>query len=714
MTTRKSRPAFAVGVLMLIAAVFLFISLAQPVWAAKDDSNDPTEKKEIYKELNDSEEQGEQGEQGEGYGVHEDPATFQKNFELTAEQKEYTITEIKKVISMYTKPQMSDLQKYYELAKWANQRVVYDGEFWNGKYNMEYYSHQWDAYGAINEDEKSVCAGIAIFYSNLCHAADLPCKFVRLNPKTLDHTITYIPDINGNAYYADITENDFLMSKNACGFAEDADLDFSGITNENAEDSTFEYREDESLKGSNIKDCWQEKVSYKAWFNEFALHKDTDLVFENEYVEKGSGTYGRHYASYRDFEKYPPQPYVGRESAVTGIWFLDDFYKEPTKIKEAILAKEFDDQLLNVTGIKNNYDFDNEEDIVNAVTDSISVNYFPSSDDEDNIVAEAATLTNGIDYEVNCAIDASANKATVTITGKGAYSGTYTVPVTLHTASVAQAPVKKNSFVYDGSSHELIDAGTAENGTMQYALGTAEGPTEEFTEAIPAATNAGAYHVWYRVLGDETHVDSEPEYLPGPVRIDPIEVDVTVKSYTVSIGKTVKLSPKLSVNIPVKYTFVNEDASVAKVNDKGVVKGLKKGTTDILVKVVPDESNQNYYFYSGYASIKVVKAANPIKLKANTVKLSAKALQKKSITVKRTDAFKVSKAKGTLSYKLFSAKQGKTSFKNKFSINAKTGVVTVKKGLKNGTYKVTAKVKAKGTARYKASAWKKVTFTVKI
>jgi len=43
----------------------------------------------------------------------------------------------------------------------------------------------------------------------------------------------------------------------------------------------------------------------------------------------------------------------------------------------------------------------------------------------------------------------------------------------------------------------------------------------------------------------------------------------------------------------------------------------------------------------------------------------------------------------------------------------KTGKVTVRK-LKKGTYKVKVKVKAKGNANYKASAWKKVTFRVRV
>ena len=87
---------------------------------------------------------------------------------------------------------------------------------------------------------------------------------------------------------------------------------------------------------------------------------------------------------------------------------------------------------------------------------------------------------------------------------------------------------------------------------------------------------------------------------------------------------------------------------------------------------------------------------------------------KQSKSIKRANAFAVSKTEGKPSYKLVSAKKGKKNFRKKFSVNAKTGKITVKKGLKKGTYKVKVKVKASGNANYKASAWKPVTFKVRV
>ena len=167
------------------------------------------------------------------------------------------------------------------------------------------------------------------------------------------------------------------------------------------------------------------------------------------------------------------------------------------------------------------------------------------------------------------------------------------------------------------------------------------------------------------------------------------------------------------VNMPNDLRIKNALKDFA-VNDKGVLKGKKVGYTGIYIDAATADGNTNYDVEGGVVEVEVVKAANPMTLKAKTVKMKAKDLKKKAKTIKRVKAFTVKNAKGTLSYKLVSAKKGTKNFKKKFKINAKTGKVTVKKGLKKGTYKVTVKVKAKGNSSYKASSWKKVTFKVKV
>ena len=54
------------------------------------------------------------------------------------------------------------------------------------------------------------------------------------------------------------------------------------------------------------------------------------------------------------------------------------------------------------------------------------------------------------------------------------------------------------------------------------------------------------------------------------------------------------------------------------------------------------------------------------------------------------------------------------SFKKYFKINSKTGKVTIKKGLKKGTYRVSVKVSAAGNSNYNPSGVKTVSFKIKV
>ena len=55
----------------------------------------------------------------------------------------------------------------------------------------------------------------------------------------------------------------------------------------------------------------------------------------------------------------------------------------------------------------------------------------------------------------------------------------------------------------------------------------------------------------------------------------------------------------------------------------------------------------------------------------------------------------------------------KPKYKKKFSVNAKTGAISVKRGVPKGTYKVKVKVKAAGTANYKSRV-RTATVTIKV
>ncbi len=73
-------------------------------------------------------------------------------------------------------------------------------------------------------------------------------------------------------------------------------------------------------------------------------------------------------------------------------------------------------------------------------------------------------------------------------------------------ASITSVPTPILGMVYDGEEKTLINAGSANGGTMQYSLDNAD-----WSADLPKATNAGTYTVYYKVVGDASHADYTPE-----------------------------------------------------------------------------------------------------------------------------------------------------------------------------------------------------------
>ena len=108
------------------------------------------------------------------------------------------------------------------------------------------------------------------------------------------------------------------------------------------------------------------------------------------------------------------------------------------------------------------------------------------------------------------------------------------VPAALPAATVATAPTA-TANVTAGSTTALVSAGTAEGGTMMYAVTTTNvqpASTADFSATIPTAQgrSAGTYYVWYYAKADAEHSDSE---IAGPV-----SVTVTVATITVTINQS--------------------------------------------------------------------------------------------------------------------------------------------------------------------------------
>ena len=71
------------------------------------------------------------------------------------------------------------------------------------------------------------------------------------------------------------------------------------------------------------------------------------------------------------------------------------------------------------------------------------------------------------------------------------------------------APTAKTGLEYSGSAMELINDGTVNGGEIRYKLGE----LGTYGTAIPFATNAGTYTVYWKVVGDSNHKDTAEQFI---------------------------------------------------------------------------------------------------------------------------------------------------------------------------------------------------------
>ena len=148
------------------------------------------------------------------------------------------------------------------------------------------------------------------------------------------------------------------------------------------------------------------------------------------------------------------------------------------------------------------------------------------------------------------------------------------IAVTVQKADIRSItpPTAQENLTYTGQEQALITAGSVANyGTMQYSL-TENGT---YSPDIPTGTDAGAYTVWYRVIGDENHNDTAPTSVAVSIGKKPLtitKVACAAKIYdgTTTVEPTSVIFDNVTLNRGTDYTVTAsfDDASVG--NDKNI------------------------------------------------------------------------------------------------------------------------------------------------
>ena len=183
------------------------------------------------------------------------------------------------------------------------------------------------------------------------------------------------------------------------------------------------------------------------------------------------------------------------------------------------------------------------------------------------------------------------NVINVKVSGTGNYKGesmaeTATAVVKRIVPTFDKVPTAKSELVYNGSEQELISAGLTANGTVQYALGTAQAAAGEWKTELPKATKAYTYYVWYKVIGNDNYSDLAPVCVT--VKIEKAEQAAPVVGKTNETAGGKKDGAITDVNSTMEYRKDGDDTYTAISGD--TVAGLAAGKYYVRVK---GDSNHN-------------------------------------------------------------------------------------------------------------------------
>ena len=227
------------------------------------------------------------------------------------------------------------------------------------------------------------------------------------------------------------------------------------------------------------------------------------------------------------------------------------------------------------------------------------------------------SLTPNTDYRITAANfnDANVDKADrVTFTAELAENANYIFANDSRTAEhtktgvsiqkadgSAAAPTAKAGLTYSGDAQTLIDAGSSTTGEMQYKL-----EDGSYSTGLPAATNAGTYNVWYKVVGDVNHKDTTEQRVEATIA--QAEVIVTALDKKAYVGdKAPDLNaPKLGNDYTVKG-LIGKDAlgGTIALSYPETPDMTKTGTFRIVASGADGGQNYKVKYVSGTLTIEV-------------------------------------------------------------------------------------------------------------
>ena len=224
------------------------------------------------------------------------------------------------------------------------------------------------------------------------------------------------------------------------------------------------------------------------------------------------------------------------------------------------------------------------------------------------------------------------------------------IVVTVQTANISASlitpPTAQENLTYTGQEQALITAGSVTDyGTMQYSL-TENGT---YSQDIPTGTDAGAYTVWYRVIGDENHNDTAPVSVAVSIGKKPLTitgVTAASKPYdgTTNAGITSVTFDGVNLNRGTDYTVTAsfDDASAG--NGKNIT-----ATVTLMGQTAKNYALEQSSFPTTGS---IIKAAAPDFTKETALTIVNDCEKTYTVTLPALPTLKTPKEYGALTYEI--------------------------------------------------------------
>lgn len=204
-------------------------------------------------------------------------------------------------------------------------------------------------------------------------------------------------------------------------------------------------------------------------------------------------------------------------------------------------------------------------------------------------------------YDVAYNNNTNAGTATITITGKGDYTGTASGTFTIAPAAPSYTAPTAKTLTYSGSSQALVNAGNSSDGTFTYKLSTAS----SYGSSIPTGTNAGSYTVNWKFVADANHGGGT---FTGnvSVTISQKSLTITAKAQSINYGNSIATGTSQVTTSGLvsgdSLTAITLTASTSNVTTSGTITPSAASTTKGI-------SNYDVTYSTGNLTITAVPAS---------------------------------------------------------------------------------------------------------